>query len=143
VPFQSRVPTLFDELSREFGNMVDWFGDGGDAGEPRGFVPRLSVAETEKGYEISADLPGMKPEELDIEIKNGNLWISGERHEEKEENGKKYHRVEQRFGRFQRVLQLGEAVDPDAIKAEYKDGVLHVCVPKTEAAMARRIPITN
>lgn len=143
VPFESRVPTLFDELGREFENMVDWFGDGGSSSEEAGFVPRLSVAETDKGYEVSADLPGMKPEDLEIEIKNGNLWITGQRREEKQEKGKKYHRVEQRFGRFQRVLSLGEVVDPDAVKADYKDGVLHIHVPKTEAAVARKIPISN
>lgn len=142
MPFESRVPTLFDELGRELGNMVDWFGDNGGQ-EDLGFIPRLSVAETDKGYEISADLPGMKPEDLEIEIKGGNLWISGHRREQKEEKGKKFHRVEQRYGRFQRVLQLGETVDSESVKADYKDGILHVCVPKTKAAIARKISITT
>jgi len=74
-------------------------------------------------------------------LKEGQLWITGERRQESEEKGKTYHRVERQYGRFQRVIPLPAAVNPEKIDAEYKDGVLHITLPKDETAQPKRIPV--
>jgi HSP20 family protein len=99
------------------------------------------VAETDTGWEVTLDLPGMKPEDFDVEFKHGDLWITGERKYEHEEEGKTYHRVERQWGQFRRVIRMGEEVDAERVNAEYKDGVLHITVPKTEMARAKRIEV--
>jgi HSP20 family protein len=144
VPRRSRVPTLFDELGREFGNMLGWF-EPEEAESEGEFLPTLSVAETEKTYEVDVDLPGVKPEEIDVEVRDAHLWIHGERRDRKEEGGegKRYHRVEHRYGSFQRSIRLGHDVDADHISADYKDGVLRIVVPKTESAVPKKIPVQH
>ena len=84
------------------------------------------------------DLPGVKPEDLQVEVRGNDLWLTGERHQEKEEKGKNYHRIEQEYGRFERAIPLAAAVSEDKIKAHYKNGVLKVIVPKSEAVRPRR-----
>ncbi len=105
------------------------------------FAPRINLAETDQAYEISVDLPGMRPEDFSVELKDGQLWITGERKHEHEESGKTYHRVELQYGRFQRAVGLPTAVKADEVQAEYKDGVLRISVPKDESAKARRITV--
>jgi HSP20 family protein len=116
---------------------------GSDSGTELGlwFAPRVNVAETDTAFEVSVDLPGMKPEDFSVELKEGHLWITGERRQETEEKGKTYHRVERQYGRFQRVIPLPAAVNPDKIEAEYKDGVLRITLPKDESAQPKRIPV--
>lgn len=121
-------------MERFFGPRTEWWG--GDD-----FQPRTDVAETETEYEVTAELPGLKPEEFTIELKDGDLWITGEKKDEKEEKGKTFHRVERRWGQFRRVVSLPATVDAEHIRADYKDGVLHVHVPKAEAAKPRRIAV--
>ncbi|MBN2292853.1 MAG: Hsp20/alpha crystallin family protein [Pirellulales bacterium] len=142
IPHRSRVPTLFDELGREFGTMLGWF-DREEMGGEMDFVPTMSVAETEKTYEVNVDLPGVNSEDIGVEVRDSSLWISGERHDEKKEKGKKYHRIEHRYGSFQRSIPLGEAVDAEHIVAQYKNGVLKISIPKTESAAPKKIPIKS
>ena len=142
IPYRSRVPTLFDELGREFGNMLGWF-DREETGGEMDFVPTMTVAETEKSYEVDVDIPGVKLEDIDVEIRDSALWISGERRDEKEEKNKKYHRTEHRYGCFQRSIRLGQAVDAEHIAAQYKDGVLKISIPKTKSAVPKKIPIEH
>jgi HSP20 family protein len=106
------------------------------------FAPRSNLAETEIAYEVTVELPGMKPEEFNVELKNGELWITGEKKEEREEKGKAFHRVERRFGEFRRVYRLPAAVNREMVTAEYKDGLLRVVVPKVPEATAKRIAVT-
>lgn len=110
-------------------------------GSRKGFTPTTDVVETDKAFEVTVDLPGMKPEELAIELKNGQLWINGEKKEEKEEKGKTYHRMERYYGSFQRVVPLPTAVDEEKIAADYKQGVLRVTLPKSEAVQPRHIEV--
>jgi HSP20 family protein len=119
-----------------------WAGEDGDW--PVGasyFLPRADVVETENELEVTVDLPGMKPEEVNVEVKNGDLWITGKRAEEKEEKGKTYHRVERRYGEFRRVLSLPAAIDSDKVAAKYDNGVLKVTIPKMEEAKPKRIEV--
>ena len=105
------------------------------------WTPQANVAETDAGYDVSVDLPGLKPEDFNVELRHGDLWISGERSEEREESGRTWHRVERHFGQFRRVIRLGDDVNPEGVDAEYKDGVLRVHIPKSEAAKSRKIEV--
>ena len=106
-----------------------------------GFEPRLNLAETEKEFEVTVELPGLKAEEVRVEVKNGELWISGERKEEKEEKGKTWHRVERHYGEFRRMVPLPTAVDEGKVEARFEGGLLKVVLPKTEEAKARHIEV--
>lgn len=104
-------------------------------------TPAIDVAETDEALEIRMDLPGLKPEEIDIEITGDMLRVSGEHKEENEEKEKTYHRVERRCSAFARAVSLPAPVKEDQISAECKDGVLTITLPKTEAAKTRKITV--
>jgi HSP20 family protein len=143
IPFGPGTPTLFSDFRREIDNLMSRFfeGDGGEA--TSWFSPQANIAETEQQFEITVDVPGMKPDDITIELRQGDLWITGERKHEEEQKERTYHRIERRYGRFQRVIHLGTGVDADKIEADYKDGVLHIAVPKTEAAQPKRINVKS
>lgn len=134
-----RNTNLFDDFRREMGRFAEGLFD--DAGEGVIFAPRVNFAETERGYEVHADLPGMKPEDVNVEFRDGQLWITGERKDEAEEESKTFHRIERRFGQFRRVIALGNEVDADNVEARYKDGVLTVNVPKIAAVQPKKIEV--
>jgi HSP20 family protein len=100
-----------------------------------------NLAETENHYEVTVELPGMKPEEFNVELRNGELWITGERKEEKEEKGKTWHRMERRYGEFRRVFRLPLAVEAEKVTAEYKEGILRIAVPKVAEAKPKRVEV--
>ncbi|RMG41852.1 MAG: Hsp20/alpha crystallin family protein [Planctomycetota bacterium] len=146
IPFTSRTPGLFADIDREFDNLLSRFWGSADRAleEWTGAnVPRLNVAETENAYEVTVDLPGLNPDDINVEFSNGELRITGERKQEKEEKGKTYHRVESYYGKFQRTLYLGEGIDADKIEAEYKDGVLRLTLPKSQEAATKRIAVKS
>ncbi|MBX9788296.1 MAG: Hsp20/alpha crystallin family protein [Pirellulales bacterium] len=138
-----RESAAFDRLEREMHGLVDRFfgGDGGWLVPTTQFMPNMNIAESETAFEVTTELPGLKPEEFQVEFKNGELWIVGESKEEKEERGKTWHRVERRHGEFRRVVPLPETVNPDKAEATYRDGVLKVTVPKSEKAQPKHVPI--
>jgi HSP20 family protein len=105
------------------------------------FAPQANLVETPAAYEVTAELPGMKPEEFSVELKDGALWITGEKQEEHKTEGKTFHRVERRSGKFQRMFELPAAVKEDAILAEFKEGVLKVTVPKAEEVKPKPIAV--
>lgn len=107
------------------------------------FVPELNVYETDKEFELTVALPGMKKEDFEINYENGLLTISGERKMEHEENGRKYHRIESRFGRFSRTLPLpADIINQDKITAKYENGVLYVTVPKIKEKTGKKIKVS-
>jgi HSP20 family protein len=143
IPFSSDLPgTLRREMDSLFNRFFDFGGDGNGM-SAWNYEPHINLAEQADRFEVTAELPGMKPEDFSVEVKDNQLWISGEKKEEHEENGKTYHRVERRFGSFQRVIPLTSQVNPEHIAADYKDGVLTVRVPKAENAKPKRIPIKS
>lgn len=103
--------------------------------------PEVDIREDEKEYLIQADLPGMKREDIKVTVENGALSITGERKTEKEEKGKKYHRIERTYGSFERTFMLPDNTDPKKLKAEFKDGVLHVHLPKSEEAAKKALEV--
>jgi HSP20 family protein len=133
---------MFGRLEDEMEELFKRIGDDGGWLTPTSyFVPTVDVVEGKEAFEVTVDLPGMKPEEVNVEVKEGDLWITGKRTEEKEETDKTYHRVERRHGEFRRVLSLPATVDGDKVTAKYDNGILKVTVPKVEAAKAKRIEV--
>ncbi len=116
----------------------------GDLGEPRGrtWMPAVDVVREDGNLVLRADVPGIKPEEVKIEVEDDILTISGEHEETKEEKEKEYVRRERRYGSFYRSMALPAGVDPKAIKAETKDGVVEVTVPLPTEAAKEKITIT-
>ena len=111
--------------------MVDSFLNGfGNFEKVNKFRPGADVIETEKAYEIQLAVPGMKREDITVDLNDGILSISGERKFEKEAEGRNYHRIETRFGKFLRTFNVPDHVDGTKIKATYKNGILNVDLPK-------------
>lgn len=94
------------------------------------FRPRLDIAETEKEYTVTVELPGVEPGEIQLDIVGDTLRIRGEKKQETEKKGKNYHCVERSYGSFHRTLALPEDVDADAIDANFKKGVMHIVLPR-------------
>jgi HSP20 family protein len=107
------------------------------------WMPAVSVEETENELILTAELPGMKPEDVDVQLENNILTIRGQRREERreEDEGRRYHLWERSFGSFERSFTLPRTVKGDDISAEFEDGLLHVRMPKAPEARSRRIEV--
>ncbi|CAE6774253.1 MAG: Hsp20/alpha crystallin family protein [Nitrospira sp.] len=105
------------------------------------WTPTVDISETEAEYAIKAELPEVKREDVKVTVEDGVLTIQGERKQEKEEKGKKYHRIERSYGRFVRTFTLPDTVDESKVKAEYADGILHLHLPKSEKAKPKQIEV--
>jgi HSP20 family protein len=106
-------------------------------------LPPIDLCENDNTVKVKMDIPGIKPEEFDIQLNNNVLTVCGKREEEKEEKGQTFHRVERRSGCFSRSVTLPAAVDEDKVDAQYKDGVLTITMPKTEEAKSHRIKVKS
>ncbi len=98
-------------------------------------IPAVDIAEKEKSFEISAELPGMDEKNIEIKLSNGNLVIKGEKKEETEEKKKDYYLSERHYGSFERIFNLPKGVDADKIEASFSKGVLTISMPKKPEAM--------
>lgn len=107
----------------------------------RAWSPLVDVEETDKEIVITAELPGMESKDLDVSVHEDTLIIKGERKEEKEDKTKTYHRVERRYGSFQRSIALPCGVDADKAGAAYKDGVLRITLPKKPEKESKGIKV--
>ncbi len=105
------------------------------------WVPTVDISETGDEYLIKAELPEVKKEDVKVTVEDGVLTLQGERKQEKEEKGKKFHRVERSYGSFVRSFTLPESVDEGSVKAEYKDGILTLHLPKTEKVKPKAIEV--
>ena len=105
------------------------------------WMPTVDISESDAEYLIKAELPEVKKEDVKVTVEEGVLTLQGERRQEKEEKGKKYHRVERSYGSFVRSFTLPESVDEANVKAEYKDGVLSLHLPKTEKVKPKAIDV--
>lgn len=105
------------------------------------FVPSLDVAESKEAFEVSLDLPGVKPEQVKVEMHDGKLMISGERSSTSDTKDKNFHRVERSSGSFYRVISLPTDVDVEQIDARYEHGVLHITLPKVAKQQPKKIEI--
>ena len=106
-----------------------------------GWSPAVDVQETDDEYVIKADLPDVKKEDVKVEFLEGALTIEGERHQEKEEKGKKFHKIEREYGKFLRRFMLPTNVDDSKLRAEFTNGVLQVHLPKSAVAKPKAIDV--
>jgi HSP20 family protein len=135
--FQSDMNRLFDSFfGRREGAAASGYGS-------RRWIPAMDLVETEDDLVLRADLPGLDRGDVEIEVKDGVLTISGERKAQHEEKREGFHRVERSFGRFSRSLELPKGVDPDSISANFERGVLEVRMPKPAERKPTRIEIRS
>ena len=132
--FHNQMETVFSDFFAAHDGETDT--------EETSWMPTVDISETENGFEIRAELPGVSEKDVNVSVTDNLLTIKGEKHQEAETDAKDYHRVERRYGSFQRSFTLPRHIETDAIKAEFKDGVLTLGIPKAEAAKPTEIPIT-
>lgn len=130
-----------DIAGKRFSDVMDDFFNDFVSARRETFVPRIDVSETDKQFIIDVLLPGIKKEDITVNIENGMLNISGERSVKKEDDGRKFHRIETEYGSFNRSLQLPDNVDEESINASYKDGVLNITIEKSEDKVKKQISI--
>jgi HSP20 family protein len=138
-PDFGRLTDLRDELDRFFGAPLSELARTSQL--LSGWTPALDLYEDKDNFYVKAELPGMKKEEIDLSLHDGSLSISGERKQESKVEEAEVYRAERFFGRFQRAVTLPTPVAADRVKAEYKDGILIVTLPKTEEAKPKRIDV--
>jgi HSP20 family protein len=138
---RSEIDRLFDDFGpmlfpRPFGRLALGRSLAPSLGRSLAAVtaPAVDLVEKEKSDEITAELPGIDPKDVDVRIANGMLTIKGEKQESREEKNKEYHMSERRYGSFQRSFQLPDGVDAEKIEATFTNGVLAVRLPKTPEA---------
>lgn len=107
------------------------------------FIPTVDIRETDKAIEVDAEIPGLKPEEIEVSLTGNVLTIKGEKKEEREEKKDNYHMVERRFGRFSRSFRLPVDVKNDKIDAKYKDGVMRLVLPRSEEEPTTKIKVKS
>ena len=138
--FSSDMERMFDTvLGRTFGTMLR----NGTSDASAKFLPTMDLAETVDGFEISVDLPGVKPEDVKLELHDGQLLISGKRESTTEKKDKNFHYTERASGSFMRSVALPGDVDADKIDANYEHGVLVVKLPKSAKAQPKKIEIRS
>jgi HSP20 family protein len=133
--------SIQNEMNRLFNSFFDTPTTTGN-GAYRRWVPAMDLVETESDFVLRADLPGLSEKDVNIELEDNVLTISGERKGEHEERNEGYYRVERSSGSFRRTLTLPDGVEPDAVKATFDRGVLEVRVPKPEQRKPRKVAIS-
>ena len=132
--FQNRLTSFFGRSALQQDGENEWL-------TTSTWTPLVDITEDDKEYSIKADIPDVNKEDVKVSVNNGMLVISGERKFEKEDKGRKYHRVERSYGSFVRSFTLPEDSDPGKIQADFKNGVLLVRVAKSEKAQPRQIEV--
>jgi HSP20 family protein len=116
-------------------------GNGEESLSPAEWAPPVDIAEDDKEYLLKVELPEVEKNDVHVTVENGLLTIAGERRFEKEEKGKKFHRVERGYGRFARSFSLPDGTDREGVKAQFKEGVLTVHLPKSEISRTKNVEI--
>ncbi len=143
-PWRGAALRPLEDLYRDMDSLVQHlFGDENRQAARENFRAERERRRDGAQYEVTADLPGIKPEDVSVELHEGQVTISGKRESEKEETGKTFHRIERQYGEFRRTVSLPVPVDEHKITAAYKDGVLTVVLPKTEKVRPTRIPVQS
>lgn len=131
-------------LGKQMGRLFeDFFGERSGAPAKGSVWAPVDVVETPETVLVKAEIPGINPKEVEVSIHDNRLTLKGERREEKEEKGKTWHRIERSHGAFTRSVLLPCDVEGERAEAEAKDGVLTITVPKSKAALARRIEVKS
>jgi len=135
------LQTIQQEMNRLFGSFFDSQAGGLPARGARRWIPAMDLVEEGDSYVLRADLPGVREEDVKVELEDNVLTVSGERRSEHEERKEGYYRVERASGSFSRSLVLPEGVDPQAVRARFERGVLEVSVPKPQQRAPHRVAI--
>lgn len=126
---RNEMESLFERLGEEDGNGFGLV------------VPPLDLSETADAVQARLDLPGLEAKDIDVQVRDNQLIVTGERKEEKEEKGETFHRVERREGKFSRSVTLPCSVNEGKVDAQFRNGVLTIKLPKNEQAKAKRIEV--
>ena len=132
-----------EPFSSEMNRFLNTFFGPSEGEAAQRWVPAMDLVEAEDHFVLRADLPGLGTDDVNIEVRDNTLTISGERTAETTHQDRGFYRVERSFGRFSRSVSLPEGVDPDAVTASFNNGVLEVRIPKPELRKPRRIAITG
>ena len=132
------IADKFDRYTREVGQPPAGSQEVMATGD---WAPRVDIAETDEAFVIKAEIPEVNKEDVKVTVDNGVLTFRGERKQEKEEKGKKFHRVERHYGSFTRSFTLPDNVDETKIKASFKDGMLNLQIQKSEKAKPKVIDV--
>ena len=137
------LQTVQHEMNRLFGTFFDTTTPGnGRRASLRSWIPAMDVSESDNEYVLKADLPGLSEGDVNVELDDNVLRISGERKSEHEQRKNGYHRVERAFGRFSRSLRLPEGVSAEGIRANFDNGVLEVHIQKPEQHKPQKVSIS-
>ena len=134
-PFRE-LTALQTEVNRLFSRV-----GGGDVAERQSWTPSIDVIETDEAIKLNAELAGMDPKDISIEVQDNVLTVSGERRFEEEVKEDKYYRSERRYGSFSRSLALPQTAEEDGFEAKYENGVLEVVAPKADIAKPKKIQV--
>jgi HSP20 family protein len=135
--------TIQNEMNRLFNTLFDSPAQASREGSAvRRWIPAMDLVETAESYVLRADLPGLSKADVNIELEDNVLTISGERKAEREDRNEGYYRIERASGAFSRSLTLPEGVDPNSVQAQFDRGVLEVRIPKPEQRKPRKVAIT-
>ncbi|HSF67435.1 MAG TPA: Hsp20/alpha crystallin family protein [Nitrospiraceae bacterium] len=138
-PFRE-LEEISDQLNRFLTRQDTWRSDSKELMTVADWVPPVDISETDEEFHIEAELPEVKQEDMKVTLNNGVLTLQGERREE-EGNGRKAHRTERSYGQFVRRFTLPDIVDDTKVKAEFREGVLHLHLPKSQEAKPKAIEI--
>lgn len=131
-----------DLFSTRFNDILDeFFGRNNENYSQDTFMPSVDISENETEFHVSAELPGMEKDDISVDLENGRLTIQGERRFEEKEENENYHRIESRYGKFNRSFYLPDTVDEDNITATYKNGVLNITIGKNKEKVKKQIEI--
>jgi HSP20 family protein len=138
-PYYRDMEDMSDRLNRFFGTWTRPFEK--EALKATEWAPVVDIQETEKEYLLKAELPEIAKEDVKVTIEEGVLTLQGERKQEKEEKGKKFHRTERSYGTFLRTFTVPEDADATKVAADFKDGMLRIHLPKTEKPRPKAIEV--
>jgi HSP20 family protein len=133
---RAEIDRLFDAVTRDPLGALDWAFAGS-----REWSPAVDVAESDSEFTVRAEIPGIDPKELDVNITGDQLVLAGEKKESSEKKGKDFYQSESRFGSFRRSIPLPQSVDPEKVEAEYANGVLTIHLKKIQATPPKRVEV--
>jgi HSP20 family protein len=128
-------------LQEEMNRLFDDFSGPSQTADETVWAPRVDISETKDDIIVKAELPGVSPESINVDIVNNTLTVQGEKTKDDTVEGENFYRVERIYGKFMRSFSLPQRVKADEVKARYKDGILFVTIPKAEEAKPREIKV--
>jgi HSP20 family protein len=138
----AELNSIQNEMNRLFNTVFEQPAPGRGNGGARRWMPAMDLVETADHYVLRADLPGLSDEDVNVQLEDNMLTISGERKAEHESEQEGYYRLERAFGAFSRSLTLPDGVEPDGVQAHFDRGVLEIRIPKPAQKKPRQVQIT-